>query len=550
MVRPVSGKWASDIGSRRGLPRDVRARTVPALLAHRASMRPDHMAIVPPSGPRDGLTYQQLDRYSDEIAALLRHELGIGHGERIAWILDNDSSADALALYHGILKAGAVNVPLNTRLAPREIRWSLDHAECSAVFVTDGYELDHADLSTSPIPVISIDGSGNDDLPALRRRVAANTDPAPDTDHAANADTATQPTEDDLAVILYTSGTTGRPKGVEHTHASSIAAGMAWADCFRLGTDDVLASPFPVFSGAALHFNGLSSLFAGGAFVLDGTNAAASLRRIPELGVTVYVAVPAIYAFWLNSEELDTADLTSLRILDYGGSAMARNHILTLNEKLPGVDLMQTYGLTEAGPGGTYLPAEWAISRLGSIGNRAAGRDSQIRVVDDGGADVAADQVGELLFRGPSVMRGYHRDAEATAQVMSDGWLRSGDLVRFDGDGFIHFVDRKKDLIVRGGYNISSHEIESVLLEHEAVLEAAAHGVPHPSLGEDVHASVVLRHGHSTNEAELIAHCRRLIADFKCPRRIHFLDELPRNAAGKVMKYQLSGEPTKERSQP
>ena len=187
--------------------------------------------------------------------------------------------------------------------------------------------------------------------------------------------------------------------------------------------------------------------------------------------------------------------LATLRILDYGGSSMPPSMIERLRAAVPTAGLVQSYGLTEAGPGGTYLPEEYALSKLGSIGNRCAGRFTQVRVVDEAGADVGPDGVGELLLRGPSVMEGYHRDPVATDAAFVDGWLRSGDVVRVDADGFLFHVDRKKDIVVRGGFNIGSVEVEAALVAHPAVAEAAVFGVPHPRLGEDVHAVVTLRAG-------------------------------------------------------
>ena len=323
-------------------------------------------------------------------------------------------------------------------------------------------------------------------------------------------DTAALPTSerDDLASILYTSGTTGLPKGVEHTQESSLAAGIGWADAFRLTGADVLQSPFPIFGGAALHFNGVSSLWAGGTFVVATADTAASWSLVEQWRSTVYVAVPSIYQYWLAHPDLGAADLSSLRLLDYGGASMPLPVIVRLREAFPTVRLIQTYGLTEAGPGGTYLPEEYAIERLGSLGSRGAGRFTEFRVIREDGSDVDADELGELVLRGPSMMRGYHRDPEATRAVFVDGWLRSGDVVRFDTEGFLYLVDRKKDLILRGGYNISGVEIENALLKHPDIAEAAAFGMPHPILGETVAAAVVARPGTALSEEIGARPCR------------------------------------------
>jgi acyl-CoA synthetase (AMP-forming)/AMP-acid ligase II len=210
-----------------------------------------------------------------------------------------------------------------------------------------------------------------------------------------------------------------------------------------------------------------------------------------------------------------------------------------LRAAFPGVGLMQTYGLTEAGPGGIYLPEDYTTSHLGSVGNRPMGRYTHFRVVNDGGTDVGPGEVGEFIITGPSLMKGYFRDPAATATAIRDGWLWTGDIVRLTEDGFVYHLDRRKDLVIRGGYNISSSEVEDVLVEHPAVQEAAIVAKPHPTLGEDTKAFVVLKDGADARADDLIAHCAGLLADWKVPRDFEFCIELPRNAAGKVLKRVL-----------
>jgi acyl-CoA synthetase (AMP-forming)/AMP-acid ligase II len=202
---------------------------------------------------------------------------------------------------------------------------------------------------------------------------------------------------------------------------------------------------------------------------------------------------------------------------------------------------MQTYGLTEAGPGGLYLAEEYALAKLGSIGNRAAGHGTEFRVLRDDGTEAGPDETGELVLRGPAVMAGYFEDDTGTAAAFTgDGWLRSGDLVRVDAEGFVFHLDRLKDIIVRGGFNVASAEVEAVLLEHPDVLEAAVVGRPHERLGEDVHAVVVPRSGATVDVDALLAHCRSALADYKLPRTVEVRTEaLPRNASGKVLKREL-----------
>ncbi|GAA2591400.1 long-chain fatty acid--CoA ligase [Dactylosporangium fulvum] len=505
------------------LPPEFAWRTVPSLLAARTARTPYARAVVGRSGNGSyrALTYQELDEAAGRVAGGLA-TAGVRRGDRVGWILDNGSGVDALIIYHAVLRLGAVNVPVNARLAPPEVAHILRHSGARMVLVGP----DHKDRARdAPCDVVVLNTT--DPLGPLRG--------APVPAVAGLADT-------DPANLLYTSGTTGRPKGVLHTHGSSLAAAIGWSDAFRLTPNDVLQSPFPVTSGAGLHFNALSCLSAGACVVVDDYDTAASLALIAEVGATVYVAVPSIYAFWLDSPLIAEASLETLRILDYGGASMPASLIQQLRAAVPSAGLMHTYGLTEAGPGGCYLPEEYALARLGSIGNRWAGRFTQVRVVDEHGADVGPGGTGELLLRGPSIMVGYYGDQEATAAAFLDGWLRSGDVVRVDDEGFLYHVDRRKDIIVRGGHNVAGAEVEAALHAHPAVREAAVIGVPHPRLGEDVYAVVVLREsldGSLPAPADLIAHCRELLADFKCPRRVEVVEALPRNAAGKVLKQVL-----------
>jgi acyl-CoA synthetase (AMP-forming)/AMP-acid ligase II len=483
--------------------------TVPALLARRAAAAPDAPCVSDAAAAGAcGLNHRELDEQSTALAHELIRRGTARRGEPVAWALDNVDGLLAAVLYHAVLKAGAFNVPLNTRLTPPEVEALLTHCGADSLLLRETAQelLTAALLADAPVAAL------------------------PTTD------------SDDLASVLYTSGTTGLPKGVEHTHASSVAAGAAWSDAFTLVDTDVLQSPFPVTSGAGLHFNHLSCLWAGAHYVVDQNDLDLAFATIAQRRATVYVAVPAIYQFWLDHPGLEHHDLASLRVLDYGGAAMAPEVIRRLRTALPGIELMQTYGFTEGGPCGTYLAPAYTDHRPGSIGNRAAGQHTEFVVLGADGTPVSPGEAGELFLRGPAGMRGYHRDPAATAGVKSaDGWIASGDIVRADNEGFLYFVDRRRELIVRGGYNIAPVEIEAKLLEHPAVREAAAFGTPHPKLGEVPCAAVVLSTPGVTADA-LREHLTLRLADFKIPRHIHLVASLPTNAAGKVVKQRLRDE--------
>ncbi|MDT4942369.1 MAG: hypothetical protein QOJ34_2458, partial [Pseudonocardiales bacterium] len=351
------------------LPAQYSPRTIPGLLAERATDRPAAVAAF--GKGRAGyaaVTFAELADSARRLAGGLV-ERGVVPGDRVAWLLDNSRGLDALQLFHAVVWAGGVNVPINPRLAPPEVADIVQRTGSRLLIAQPEYRSRAAECLVSA-SVISVDELA-EQSPATPRRAAT-----------------AEATDLTTASILFTSGTTGRPKGVVHTHGSSIAAAIGWSDALALAPGDVLQSPFPVFSGAGLHFNGLSCLWAGCEFVIDDYGTAASLELAGARQTSVYVAVPSIYAFWLDSPVLDATTLRSLRVLDYGGAAMAPALIRQLRERLPGVGLVQTYGLTEAGPGGTYLPAEDALVRLGSIGRRCAGEFTEFRVVDADGQNV------------------------------------------------------------------------------------------------------------------------------------------------------------------
>jgi len=248
--------------------------------------------------------------------------------------------------------------------------------------------------------------------------------------------------------------------------------------------------------------------------------------------------VPAMAELLVAHPEFESRDLSSLTAVSIGSAPLAPQTLLAMQERLPQATVSNSYGMTEAGPAYIVMPKEEVTKRIGSVGKPIP--PMEIRIVDDEGAECAPDEVGELLTRMPGVQREYYRDPDATAQTWTaDGWLKSGDLGYLDDDGFLYLAGRKKDLIIRGGHNIYPTDIEAVLHEHPQVQEAAVVGIPHAVLGEDVAAFVVARPGASIQPTELAEFCAERLADYKRPRQLHFVDELPRNATGKVLKHLL-----------
>lgn len=510
------------------LPAHYQPRTIPALLDQRAAQFQDKCALV----VREGtdyveLTYRSWFQQVCAIAATLRLDLNLKAHDRIGWSLSNKEGGAALMLHHAILRIGAVSVPVNTRSSAAEVAAIMTQARTVAWIGADAL---HATLSTAarslPAPPRLIEWS---QLETLAQPRLGAIEPA--------ADASTNISETDDAVILFSSGTTGKPKGIVHTHASALAAGIGWCDAMTLHQDDILQSPFPVFSGAGLHFNGLAVLWAGGTFVVDDYNTQESMALVQRAGATVYVAVPSIFQYWLAEGDLDK--VRGLRALDYGGAMMAPATIEALRKAIPGVDLIQTYGLTEGGPGGVVLPPRYALAKLGSVGNRGMWTHMHFRVLREDGQDAGTDEAGEIVIHGPSLMSRYLDNPEETAAAFVDGWLRTGDIGRLDAEGFLYLIDRKKDLIIRGGYNIAPAEVENALMQCDGVFEAAVIGKPHERLGEDLKAFVVPRNNVTLNADDLRRQLAHLLADFKIPRDFEFVNELPRNAAGKVLRRAL-----------
>ncbi|HEY8473738.1 MAG TPA: AMP-binding protein [Natronosporangium sp.] len=518
------------------LPDEFRERTIVALLRARAADRPDAPAVAARDarGNWRRITYRELDLASDAVARGLVAR-GLRKGERVALMLSNQCGLEATIAYYAVHKAGGVNCPINTRFTAREVRELVELCDATAVIFEAG--------------VAAIAGSVAGQVPAVRLLVQVGGDQpianaAGWEQLAADVDVdgplpGDGLTEHDDADWLFTSGTTGVPKCVMQTHSICVADAYSLSRTLNVRPDDVWQSAFPVFTSAGCHFANFSALWAGACNVIEPAfDVTSTLELLQSERTTVYVNVPTCYILLLDSGLMEQADLSSLRMMDYGGAVMPPVIISRLFELVPGVELYQTYGLTEAGPSGLYLPSEFALSKLGSVG-RDPSPLVECKVVDEEGNEVGPGGTGEICYRGPTIMKGYHKNPEATAEVLRDGWLHSGDIVRIDEDGFKYHVDRKKDLIVRGGYNIAPAEIERVLFEHPAVLEAAVVGVPHKRLGEDTSAHVVLRKGASVTAEELQAFCRERLADFKVPRRYRFLDRLPRNPTGKVLRREL-----------
>jgi long-chain acyl-CoA synthetase len=485
-------------------------------LAETTGMYPDRAAI-----RLDDLvlTYEELDERSARVAGLLAAR-GVEPGDRVGLMLPNVPQFPML--YYGVLRAGAVVVPMNPLLKAREVEYYLDDAGARLIFAWD---------ATVDEAAKGAEAAGSDLVP-----VAAATFDRLLGDHAPEAAVAGR-ADDDTAVILYTSGTTGRPKGAELTHANLRRnAAVSATTLFHLQPEDVVMGCLPLFHSFG-QTCGLNAAVGSGACLtlLPRFDPGRALEVIQRDRVTVFEGVPTMYVALLNHAQRGDYDVRSLRVCVSGGAALPVE-VLRGFEEAFGCIILEGYGLSETSPVASFNHPD-RDRKPGSIGTPVEG--VEMRVVDPAGGDVPTGEVGEIAIRGHNVMKGYWRREEATREAVPDGWFRTGDLARQDDDGYLFIVDRKKDLIIRGGYNVYPREIEEVLYEHPAVAEAAVIGVPHPTHGEEVGAAVVLKPGAAVTPAELRAFCKERVAAYKYPRHVWLEASLPKTATGKLLRREV-----------
>lgn len=487
-------------------------------------------------GGPEPLTYRELARRVGALGAGLQR-LGVERGGVVAVLAEN--SRRHLECWLAISAHGRILNDLNIRLAAAELAYMIDHCE-SRVLLVDAALLETARALRERCPLLERlvfldDGPCPDDCSSYEELMALDPLPLPELD----AET--------VAAISYTGGTTGVPKGVMLTHANLIANARHNMIACSYGSEDTYLHSAPMFHVADASLT-LAITWSGGRHeFLPRFDAAAVSAAIVEHGVTVLVMVPTMIQAWLAELEANPIELGGVRFMIYAGSPIGRDLQARAIARLP-FGLYQGYGMTETAPSLTFLTAE--DHRLGGTGEEpyrtrlgSAGRPLrgvQVEIRDGDGAPIADGEIGEIWARGPNVMAGYWRQPQATEHALVDGWYRTGDAGRVDADGYIYLVDRIKDMIISGGENVYSVEVEQALLSHEAVVEAAVFGVPDPRWGEAVTAAVVLAAGSEVSVEELIAHCRTQIAGYKTPRSIELRSEpLPKSGVGKILKHEL-----------
>ena len=465
------------------------------------------------------LTYAELDESSARVATLLASK-GVRPGARVGLMLPNVPYFPVV--YYGILRAGAVVVPMNVLLKEREVRFYLEDPGAELVFAWHGFaDAAEAGAADAGAECLLVEPGGFEELVAAQEPAGEPVDRGCD----------------DTAVILYTSGTTGKPKGAELTHANLRRNCRIVADKLAsLTEDDVLLGALPLFHSFGQTCTMNACIAAGGTVtMLPRFDPEKALEVIERDGVTVFQGVPTMYNAILHAESADSADTSALRLCMTGGATFPAELMRAFEEKF-GCTILEGYGLSETSPVASFnLPDR---RRELSIGTPIDG--VEMKVVDEGGKDLPPGEIGEILIRGHNIMKGYWNRPEATAEAIGEGgWFRSGDMGRVDEDGFFFIVDRKKELIIRGGYNVYPREVEEVLYEHPAVQEAAVVAVPDEALGEEVGAAVVLCAGAEADAEELKAYVKQQLAAYKYPRKLWFLDELPKGPTGKILKREI-----------
>jgi acyl-CoA synthetase (AMP-forming)/AMP-acid ligase II len=495
-----------------------------SVLEHHAGRTPDKVMTI---FEGETTTYHEMTRRAAALAGGLA-ERGVRSGDVVALLSYN--CPEFLEALFAANYLGAIAMPINWRLAAPEVRYILDHSGARAL-VCDQSLLPLANDATAGlgdslvlISIASVSEGGWISLGDLRA-----------SSHEAGRVAAVA---DDVHRLMYTSGTTGRPKGVMLTHANLAWKNLAHIIEFGFTQADLGLACGPLYHVGALDLTTTSLIAAGATTIIHRTfDASEVVNEIERSRVSTVWLAPAMVNAIMALPGIEQRDLSSVRVVINGGEKMPIPLIERIQRVFPSAWFADAYGMTETVSGDTFLDRDSIVTKLGSVGRPCL--YLELDVWDEAGAPVPAGQQGEIVMRGPKVFKGYWRDSEATASAFTGGWFHTGDIGVRDEDGYLYIVDRLKDMIVSGGENIASSEIERVLYEHGAVLEAAVIGRPDDRWGEVPVAFVVLRQGAAATPPELIAHCRDQLARFKVPKDITFLDALPRNPSGKVLKREL-----------
>ena len=485
-------------------------------------------------------TFAELDRWSAQIAEVFI-EQGMQKGDHVVLLAPNVPIFTAV--YYAVLRIGGVIVPLNTLFLAKELACLLEHSD--AKFMVVWHALAEKGVAAfeqvESCQKLFFAGSDRQSLaPFLPDNVKPRFILDELTDAMPGVVDCCQTTPDDSAVILYTSGTTGKSKGVELSHFNlySNALYVAEPRALHILSESITVAVLPLFHTFGQTAIQNASIMAGATMVMiPQFEPRRVLDEMQKHRVTHIAAVPTMYNLFLQIQRRYRYDLASLQVAVSGGASLPVS-VFHEFEEVFGIQINEGYGLSETSPVACMTPAFGAVKKPGSIGPELHG--TQVRIMREDGTFADVEEIGELVIRGHNVMKGYYKDPAATATAFCDGsWFRSGDVAKMDADRYFYIVDRTKDVIIRGGMNIYPREIEEVLYHHPAILEAAVVGIPDKTLSEHVVAFVTLAPGAEVTALELQKYCRDRLAAYKCPKLVEFLEQLPKNSTGKIMKRSL-----------
>lgn len=494
-------------------------------LAKRAELSPDKVALVDAATGRQW-TYVQFNERASRFAEFLQDQWEIQPGERVAILAPN--SSDYFEILYGCAKAGAVLVCLNWRLALPELEFIVNDASPRAlVYDPEFTEAAHALAVRTGIRLLMALGEKATEGEWLYEKALAQASGRP----------VIMPPRplNEIWHLLYTAGTTGRPKGVIQTFGMVLYNAINIGIAIGLTSEDVTLNALPTFHTGGLNLYANPTFHVGGTAIIQRSFDSAETLRLLAENATAFFGVPAMYLFMSQHPGFEKYDLSRVRSWACGGAPMPVALLQWYAER--GIIIQQGFGMTETGPTVFLIDKEHALSKAGSVGKPQM--HVAVRIVDREGRDVPSGEMGELLIKGPGVTPGYWQLPEMTAEAIEDGWLHSGDVARVDEDGYYYIVDRWKDMFISGGENVYPAEVENVLYQMEEIAEVAVIGVPDPKWGEVGKAVVVLKPGTQLTEEQVIQFCQGKIARYKIPKSVVFVDQLPRNPAGKVLKTEL-----------
>lgn len=475
------------------------------------------------------LTYQQLQEQVNQVAANLYHHYGVRKGDRVAMLLMN--GIPFVVGVYAALKIGAIAIPLNTKLKSQELEFMITDSEAKVIITNlDWWSNLEPILKTIEVEYIFVT---EPNPPKGTHSFSELTTVAP------NLEVQTDLNENDGAFIMYTSGTTGKPKGALITHFNMVHTAINYEKCYGLSASDSTIIAVPIFHITGLAAQLMTFIHLGGKIVLMPKFEALQLLELLEREkITHLIASPTVYVMTLQHPDLGKFDVSHFRVGGFGGAPMPSETLKALKEWIPSIELHNTYGLTETTSPAIIMPKEWQMQKISAVGVPTP--VTEVRVVNpDNQEEVAVGEVGELIFKGPMVIRSYWNNEEANQKAFKKGWFLTGDLAVIDEDGFVTIMDRIKDMINRGGEKIYSVEVEDVLYSNLKILEAAIVGVPDSRYGEVVKACVVPKENETLSEEEVKEWVQERLAKYKVPFYVEIMDVLPRNPNGKVVKTQL-----------